>query len=107
MMATKYQRGAALERRCIKRLEREGWRCVRSAGSHGPFDVVAYHHLAWLCIQVKGGGWPGLIEMETLQGEPVPHSNTRIEVWRYDKGKRNPRIKRWYPSAGAWEEVTV
>lgn len=34
-----YQRGANFERAVIKKLEAEGWRCQRSAGSHGPADI--------------------------------------------------------------------
>jgi len=25
----------------MKKLEREGWFCIRSAGSHGPIDIIA------------------------------------------------------------------
>jgi len=39
--ATKYKNGAARERRIMKKLEKEGWFCIRSAGSHSPIDIMA------------------------------------------------------------------
>jgi len=39
--ATKYKNGAAREYRIMKKLEAEGWFCIRSAGSHGPIDIIA------------------------------------------------------------------
>jgi len=39
--ATKYKNGAARERRIMKKLEQEGWFCIRSAGSHSPIDIIA------------------------------------------------------------------
>jgi len=44
--ATKYRNGAARERRIMKKLEKEGWFCIRSAGSHSPIDIIAMIPLA-------------------------------------------------------------
>lgn len=45
-MATPYQRGHRFERTVEDALARRGWRVVRSAGSRGPIDLVAWlpHH---------------------------------------------------------------
>jgi len=40
-MNKNYKNGAARERRIMKKLEKEGWFCIRSAGSHGPIDIIA------------------------------------------------------------------
>jgi hypothetical protein len=40
-MATNYARGVAFERRIKKEWEDMGYLCLRSAGSHGPFDLIA------------------------------------------------------------------
>lgn len=36
-----YSNGAARERRIMHKLEKEGWYCIRSAGSHGIVDIFA------------------------------------------------------------------
>jgi len=36
-----YNNGARRERRIMKKLEKEGWFCIRSAGSHSPIDIIA------------------------------------------------------------------
>jgi len=60
---TPYQRGAAFERRVQQLLERQGWRVIRSAGSHSPVDLVAWPppgsvlwalHRTWV-VQAKRG----------------------------------------------------
>ncbi|MEM3845057.1 MAG: hypothetical protein QXU98_05090 [Candidatus Parvarchaeota archaeon] len=39
-----YINGANRERRIMKKLESEGWYCIRSAGSHGVVDIVALRY---------------------------------------------------------------
>ena len=45
-MNRNYKRGAAREYRIIKKLEKEGWFCIRSAGSHSPIDIIAMMPIA-------------------------------------------------------------
>ena len=53
-MSTPYSRGARAEREAARQLIAEGWPHVhRSAGSRGPFDVVALGPAGGLAIQVK------------------------------------------------------
>jgi|GEM_PF-6243736 len=40
-MNRNYNNGARRERRIMKKLEQEGWFCIRSAGSHSPIDIIA------------------------------------------------------------------
>jgi len=41
MPTTNYERGRAYEYKIKKQLEGEGWTVVRTAGSHGPFDLIS------------------------------------------------------------------
>jgi len=40
-MNKNYKNGVAREYRIMKKLEKEGWFCIRSAGSHSPIDIIA------------------------------------------------------------------
>ena len=50
-MNKNYNNGARRERRIMKKLEQEGWFCIRSAGSHSPIDIIAIKSLP------KSRGW--------------------------------------------------
>jgi len=52
-VATPYQRGRRLEYRVIERLRRDGFFCLRSAGSHSPVDIVAVRDGQVIFIQVQ------------------------------------------------------
>lgn len=57
MSAYRYAKGRAAEHAYKAMLEERGWWVVRSAGSHGPADLVALSK--WrkpLLVQVKAGG---------------------------------------------------
>jgi len=45
-MNKNYKNGAAREYRIMKKLEQEGWFCIRSAGSHSPIDIIAMMPIA-------------------------------------------------------------
>ncbi|HQG07111.1 MAG TPA: hypothetical protein PLB76_12725, partial [Anaerohalosphaeraceae bacterium] len=84
-----------LEQKTIAKLSAAGYLCIRSAGSQGPFDVLALSPLGIRCIQVKSNDWPRPEEREGLRmaalGLP---SNARIECWRWNDNAREPIIKR-------------
>lgn len=42
MPTNNYRRGRAAEYELKKKLEKEGYTVLRTAGSHGPFDLIAY-----------------------------------------------------------------
>ena len=58
-MTSNYRRGADFERKCIKALEAQGAIYVcRSAGSHGPVDLIAYWDWESLAPRFWGGHHP-------------------------------------------------
>lgn len=52
-MKNPYAAGRRAEYKCVQQLKREGFNAVRTAGSHGPFDVVAWNRAGVRFIQVK------------------------------------------------------
>ncbi len=52
-MLTPRQRGTAAERELMHKLEDEGWLVIRSAGSGGPYDLIALNETTVALIQVK------------------------------------------------------
>lgn len=99
-MATNYARGAARER-AIMALHRErGYTAIRSAGSHGLFDVVAFCDLHWKLIQAKSTVTEANAAMRGLVGFAAP-PHTDIEVWL--KLPRGWRI--WRLQAAQWSLV--
>jgi len=53
-MNKNYKNGAAREYRIMKKLEKEGWFCIRSAGSHSPIDIIAIKRLYGFSTIPKG-----------------------------------------------------
>jgi len=53
---TAYERGADFERKVKDDLMVRSWFAVRSAGSHGKVDILAYHETYALFIQCKKDG---------------------------------------------------
>lgn len=72
-----YQNGRAREYRVKKRLEYQGWYCIRSAGSKGVIDIVCLKDWQTRCFQVKPNGKlrsherPGLKKVEEQIGYPI------------------------------------
>ena len=52
-MSDQYRAGRRLEYKCIQELRRRGFSAQRTAGSRGPFDVVAWTNRNVHFIQVK------------------------------------------------------
>lgn len=64
-----------------------GYRVVRSAGSHGEFDLVASCEEDVLWIQVKANRWRGVLrgeEADAIRAFPVPPVHNRKLAWRVD-----------------------
>jgi len=86
-MNSKYLRGRRAEYRVIKKLRADGYTTIRSAGSKGLWDVIAYkagdglttEDELWIVIQVKANKKPTLKEMKALKKETVPFAVK--EVW--------------------------
>jgi len=48
-----YRKGRSFEYRCMNKLRKRGWDCIRSFGSWGPADVRAFRDGVMLYIQCK------------------------------------------------------
>lgn len=89
----KYIRGRNNEYRAIKILECAGYRCIRSAGSHGMWDIHAYSKVGARYIQVKTNGHITDVEREKLElFEDLPPGSTK-ELWIFWDGKQVPTIE--------------
>lgn len=72
-------------------LEAAGYRCLRSGGSLGEWDVVGIGPQDVVLCQVKSNRGPGTLERLALQEScPYPHVRRLIHVWR--DYKRTPEV---------------
>lgn len=86
------RKGARLERKVADFYAKQGYRCMRSAASKGPFDLVAYNRVNVLFIQVKSNGWPGSAEIQRIQDEAVPIMAQKLVV-RWDDYQSAPQVR--------------
>ena len=91
-MNKQYTKGARNEYKTMRLLEIAGYICLRTAGSHGPFDVIALSASNILLIQCKSNEWPTPAERETMSLVPVP-DNCRKLVHRWDDRAVMPQVK--------------
>jgi len=90
-----YRRGRDLEYLCVRELRKAGWRGQRTAGSHSPFDVIAWNRQGIRLIQVKR-----LVEGRSVGGILT----LALRVW---EGRRWPaldgvRVEVWIRKRGSW-----
>ena len=85
---TNYSNGAQFERLAKKELEGQGYKVIRSAGSHSPFDLFAWDAYGFRLIQIKSSKQKRRFGKERLQlaSLPVPSHTTR-ELWARYKGR--------------------
>lgn len=86
-----YQRGRRYEYKVMRDLEECGYHAYRTAGSHGAFDVIAWHtrHTKVLFIQVKSGERASKQDRDGLTelAATMPPCG-RIELWEFvERGK--------------------
>ena len=93
-------KGSRRERQARKALEARGYQCTRAAGSLGMWDICAVNATSpivgcsTLLLQVKSNRWPGCAEMRAMcEAKRAYHQTVRCEVWRYDDGRKEPRVK--------------
>jgi hypothetical protein len=85
------QKGNRQEHRTMAILEAAGYRCSRSGGSLGEWDVFAIGTVDVLLVQVKSNRGPRSLELMALKEFRVPPFVRRlIHVWR--DGKRLPDV---------------
>lgn len=95
-MATHYSRGRSYEYKAKTELESEGYTVIRAAGSHGPYDLVAFKgNQPVRCIQIKrtkvDGGVRALFnKFKPTGGYSDTHYVEELWVW-YNGG--------WHKSA--------
>ena len=84
---TNYEKGANAEREAKSLLEMLGYQVMRSAGSHGIWDIVACHptHVRLIQVKVEGAMTPAEHESIELYIEPPFCSK---EVWTRLAGKK-------------------
>ncbi len=83
---TNYQVGARLENLLRAQLKRAGYSVMRSAGSKGACDLIAWSDQEILFIQVKAYGANRPADLEKLKSIPCPPSGKR-QLWERDGGK--------------------
>lgn len=91
-MNTNYKKGRRNEYRSMRLLEAAGYLCIRAAGSHSPFDVVAVGAGSILLVQCKTNEWPSPAEMETIGNIRVPAGVSKV-VHRWQDRVRLPLVK--------------
>ena len=89
-MNPKYNKGRRNEYKVRKILTDKGYQVFRSAGSKGPWDLLAMGKFI-LCIQVKTNRLPGKAEMKRLIDTKV-HSVAWRQVWVMHDRKAKPDI---------------
>ena len=91
---TRYRSGYAKERGARKRLERSARLVVRSAGSKGPVDLVAFYGILIYAVQVKfckpgrawrDANWKKLVALE------LPENVVKV-AYVYRRGTTEPEV---------------
>jgi Holliday junction resolvase len=83
-----YTKGRRFEYKVMRLLEKVGYHVYRTAGSHGDFDVIAWHsnEPRIRFIQVKSGKPATKKEREHLRTlRAIMPRNANVELWEYPK----------------------
>ena len=86
----KYNKGATAERSIIHFLSEEGYQCLRSAGSKGAYDIVAFNNHVVRFIQSKYQtvvALPAKSDRKKTFLPAVPTCATK-ELWVFSTGMR-------------------
>ncbi len=86
------RKGTRNEHRSMAVLEASGYRCVRSGGSLGVFDLVGFCAVSIVLVQVKTNAWPGLLEIEAMREFQVPYGVHKL-IHRWDDRSHLPMIR--------------
>lgn len=93
MLKNPKAKGSRNERRTIEFLSSQGYRCCKSGGSLGVWDVIGVSHFDVVLVQVKTGRWPGTREMEAIRDFPIPDGVRKL-LHRWMPRKKDPE-SRW------------
>jgi hypothetical protein len=86
------RKGRRLEHKSRKIYEGLGFSVTRSAGSKGPWDLIAMGEHNIVIIQVRAGRWPSKKEQAELAAVRAPTKVIR-ELHRWRPRARRPDIK--------------
>ncbi|NIQ88667.1 MAG: hypothetical protein GWN93_06130 [Deltaproteobacteria bacterium] len=93
-MATKYEQGRRFEQRVRNYLEEAGYCVVRSAGSKGPADLVAFDQSVIMLIQcATSEEAKSERDREKLRDFAVNRHMAPVMVWK--DGYRGPLVFDW------------
>jgi hypothetical protein len=77
----------------MRLLETAGYDCIRAAGSHGVFDIVALSASSIVLVQVKTNHRPSPAEIECIRDFPAPdNAHKQVHIWK-DR-KKLPEVMR-------------
>lgn len=87
-------KGSRNERRSIAWLAKQGYRCTKSGGSLGEWDIIGIGAGDVVVVQVKTNAWPGPEERKALRDFPTP---IRVcpECGFHDTGVVRKVMHRW------------
>ena len=91
-----YIKGRTAEYKTMRLLEKEGYVCIRTAGSHSPMDIVAFLKKENMelplvrAIQCKATKYIAKKEIEELKSFFLPLI-IRKEIWHYQL-RKEPKI---------------
>ena len=92
MAATNYDRGRAREYRSMNLIEVAGYEPIRSAGSHGTWDVIGVSDTGILLVQVKLNEKPTPAEYEAMHRAACPPNGKKL-LHFYRTGRHLPEIE--------------
>jgi Holliday junction resolvase len=96
-MNKNYIKGRNYEYKTIQLLKKQGYYCVRSAGSHKVIDIVAFLQGEGLeadiikVIQVKSGNSPYKQDLAKLKKLFLPYTVSK-ELWLWKPRKKEPMV---------------
>ena len=97
-----YEKGRRFEHHAMAILKEQGYTCIRSAGSHGPWDVTAVNEHFVRFIQLKVNRMAGPDERKAILSCTVPDAScVRREIWF--KESRKP-LRTWLAVKGTFVE---
>ncbi len=89
----KYEKGRRKENQTRDWLRDMGHVVMRSAGSKGPFDIVAVSASGVLLVQVKAGTRPTKAEVKKLEAIEIPLAWCTKQIWYWPDYAREPEVQ--------------
>ena len=84
-------KGSKNELKAKKLLELAGFTVIKSGGSFGTWDLIAWNNTKIRFIQVKTNKMPPLKEINQIKAAVVPLAATK-ELWIFKDYQKDPKI---------------